>query len=76
MNCELETFVTFTRIINSNTNIWKWEGNAWYRFDGLNVFLLQGERGLEGPRGSRGPVGPGIRGDKVNIQIDQIKLDF
>lgn len=33
----------------------------------LPVCFLQGDRGYEGPKGSRGPPGIGYKGDKVQL---------
>lgn len=35
----------------------------------LPVFFLQGDRGYEGPKGSRGPPGIGYKGDKVWLTV-------
>lgn len=31
--------------------------------------FLQGDRGYEGPKGSRGPPGVGYKGDKVRLNV-------
>lgn len=33
----------------------------------LSVCFSQGDRGYEGPKGSRGPPGVGYKGDKVGL---------
>lgn len=38
---------------------------VFYNEKTLPVCLLQGDRGYEGPKGSRGPPGVGFKGDKV-----------
>lgn len=36
---------------------------------GQHSWLLQGDRGYEGPKGSRGPTGVGYKGDKVRLNM-------
>lgn len=40
------------------------------RLHGLTLLcFLQGDRGYDGPKGSRGPLGIGLKGDKVGLHV-------